>query len=130
MAKSKKPKPAAKPVIEINKLTVRFDKPVLRKLSWKIRKGEQWVLLGANGSGKTTLLLAIAGYVTPAKGEVLVGDEDIAWSDLRREIGIVSANIAQRIEPAETAFDVVLSGKKAMINYWGPISREDRKKNA
>jgi iron complex transport system ATP-binding protein len=127
MGKKRKTKPQ-KPVVEIRKLSVRFDRLVLRKLSWTIKKGEQWVLLGGNGSGKTTLLMAIAGYTTPTKGEVLVGEEDVAWADLRKEIGIVSANIAQRIDPEETAFDVVLSGKDAMINRWGSISREDRKK--
>jgi len=124
MARSRKP---PKPVVEIKKLTVRFDRVVLRKISWKIEKGQQWVLLGANGSGKTTLLMAIAGYTTPTRGDVLVGDEDVAWTDLRREIGIVSASIAQRIESEETVFDVVLSGKDGMINRWGKIPRDDRK---
>lgn len=128
MAKSKKKAKPPKPVVEMRKLTVRFDRVVVRKLNWKIKKGEQWVLLGANGSGKTTLLMAMAGYTTPTSGDVLVGKEDVAWSDLRKQIGIVSASIAQRIEPEESVFDVVLSGKDAMINRWGKISREDRKK--
>ena len=65
MAKSKKKrgKKPPKPVVEIRKLSVKFDRLALRKVSWTIKKGEQWVLLGANGSGKTTLLMAIAGYV-------------------------------------------------------------------
>ncbi len=117
-----------KPVIEVCKLSIKFDRLVLRKLSWKIKKGEQWVLLGSNGSGKTTLLMAIAGYIPPTRGEILIGDEGVSWTDLRKDVCIVSASIAQRIDPAESAFDVVLSGKDAMINRWGPVSREDRKK--
>ena len=56
--KSKKVKSKRKPnpVVEIKGLTVRYDRVVLHKISWKIEKGEQWVLLGSNGSGKTTLL--------------------------------------------------------------------------
>ena len=126
-SKKKKKNKEPKPVVEIKDLTVRYDKIVLKKVDWKIQRGEQWVLLGSNGSGKTTLLMSMAGYVTPTKGDVIVGDEDVAWSDLRKRIGVISASIAQKIDPSETVFEVVLSGKNAMINHWGKIPREDRK---
>ncbi|MCH2060310.1 MAG: ATP-binding cassette domain-containing protein [Verrucomicrobiales bacterium] len=125
--KKKRAQKPAKPVVEIKNLTVRYDRVVLRKVSWKIEKGQQWVLLGSNGSGKTTLLMAMAGYVTPTRGEVIAGREDIAWSDLRKHIGVVSASVAQRIDPEETAFEVILSGREAMINHWGKIPRDLRK---
>lgn len=126
-AKKKRASKPIKPVVEIKNLTVRYDRVVLNKVCWKIEKGQQWVLLGSNGSGKTTLLMAIAGYVTPTTGDVIAGKEDIAWSELRKRIGVVSASVAQRIEPGETAFEVVLSGKEAMINHWGKIPRDERK---
>ncbi|MBB21781.1 MAG: ABC transporter [Roseibacillus sp.] len=126
-SKKKKKNKEPKPVVEIKDLTVKYDKIVLKKVDWKIQRGEQWVLLGSNGSGKTTLLMSMAGYVTPTKGDVIVGDEDVAWSDLRKRIGVISASIAQKIDPSETVFEVVLSGKNAMINHWGKIPREDRK---
>ncbi|KAJ3902277.1 P-loop containing nucleoside triphosphate hydrolase protein [Lentinula edodes] len=37
------------------------DRKVLDQLSWKIRQGERWHLIGENGSGKTTLLSLITG---------------------------------------------------------------------
>ena len=125
--KTKKKTKEQRPVVEIKGLRVKYDKVVLKKIDWKINRGEQWVLLGSNGSGKTTLLMSMAGYVTPTKGEVVVGDEDVAWSELRKRIGVMSASIAQKIDPSETVFEVVLSGKNAMINHWGKIPREDRK---
>ena len=125
--KKKNKAKVVKPVVEIKGLTVKYDKVVLKKIDWKIRRGEQWVLLGSNGSGKTTLLMSMAGYVTPTRGDVIVGDEDVAWSELRKRIGVMSASIAQKIDPSETVFEVVLSGKNAMINHWGKIPRDDRK---
>ena len=108
--KKKNKAKVVKPVVEIKGLTVKYDKVVLKKIDWKIRRGEQWVLLGSNGSGKTTLLMSMAGYVTPTRGDVIVGDEDVAWSELRKRIGVMSASIAQKIDPSETVFEVVLSG--------------------
>ncbi|HEY4154533.1 MAG TPA: ATP-binding cassette domain-containing protein [Puia sp.] len=36
-------------------------KKILNGISWQLRKGEQWALLGASGSGKTVLAQTIAG---------------------------------------------------------------------
>ncbi len=44
----------------------RSECPVLRDVSWRIRPGERWVLVGANGAGKSQLLKLIAGDVWPA----------------------------------------------------------------
>jgi molybdate transport system ATP-binding protein len=46
----------------------RGARPVLSSLSWRIRPGERWVLLGGNGAGKTQLLKLIAGDVWPQPG--------------------------------------------------------------
>ncbi len=115
------------PVVEIDRLTVQRDGYILRDISWKIHAGENWVLLGANGSGKTSLLKAITGYLAESKGEIVIdGDEDADWQELREHIGFVSSSISQKIDDEETAFEIVISGKYAMINYWGPIRRSDR----
>ncbi|HEX7416569.1 MAG TPA: ATP-binding cassette domain-containing protein, partial [Steroidobacteraceae bacterium] len=47
---------------------VRLDRGgrrVLQDLSWHIRAGEHWLLLGANGAGKTQLLKLLSGAVWP-----------------------------------------------------------------
>ena len=50
----------------------RNGRRVLEDVSWTIRPGERWVLVGANGAGKTQLLKLVAGSVwpTPTGGEV------------------------------------------------------------
>ena len=50
-----------------------FDnKVVIRDLSFEVKKGEVFGLLGANGSGKTTTIRALLGFYRPTAGEVLV----------------------------------------------------------
>jgi molybdate transport system ATP-binding protein len=43
----------------------RGGRPVLRDVSWTIKPGQRWLLIGGNGAGKTQLLKLIAGNVWP-----------------------------------------------------------------
>ena len=48
----------------------REGNPVLKDLSFKIKKGETVALVGANGGGKTTLLKILLGLYRPTSGSV------------------------------------------------------------
>lgn len=50
---------------------------VLKPLSLTIEPGEVLALIGPSGSGKTTVLRAIAGFVQPAGGRILIGDTEV-----------------------------------------------------
>ncbi len=113
-------------VLDVRGLRVSRGKAtILEGIDWTVRQGEHWALLGANGSGKSSLLSAICGYLVPSEGEIVLlgnayGESD--WSQLKRKVGLVSSVVANRIEPAETALDVVVSGAHGMINFWGHTS--------
>lgn len=123
-------KPARKPVLEISGLYVRRgNAEILRDVSWRVERGQHWVILGANGSGKTSLLSALTGYLTPTGGEILLlgkrfGHAD--WRDLRKHVGLVSSSVRQMMAEDEPALESVVSGKYAMIDFWGRASRQDR----
>lgn len=44
----------------------------VKDVSFQVRKGEAWALIGTNGSGKSTLLKAISGILRPYKGSITV----------------------------------------------------------
>ena len=61
------------PAIEVRNFTMRFgERAVVDGLSFEVRRGETFGLLGANGSGKTTTLRALLGLYTPTSGSLLV----------------------------------------------------------
>ncbi|WP_328326881.1 MULTISPECIES: ABC transporter ATP-binding protein [unclassified Streptomyces] len=63
---------------------------VLDSLDLTVEPGEVMALLGPSGSGKTTALRAVAGFVQPFAGRVLIGGRDV--TDLpphRRGVGMV-----------------------------------------
>ena len=102
---------------------------ILSDVNWRMQRGEHWVILGANGSGKTSLLSAITGYLMPTSGEISVlgetyGESD--WRELRRKIGLVSSSLRQRMADDEPALATVASGKYAMIDFWGRVTRTER----
>jgi iron(III) transport system ATP-binding protein len=68
---------------------------VLDDVSLDVEKGEFFAFLGPSGSGKTTLLRLIAGFGTPSRGRILIGERDVtglaAWS---RNVGMVFQSYA------------------------------------
>jgi ABC-type Mn2+/Zn2+ transport system ATPase subunit len=45
--------------------------PLLRDVTFAVRSGEHWCVVGPNGSGKTTLLATVLGLLRPLAGRVL-----------------------------------------------------------
>jgi iron complex transport system ATP-binding protein len=119
-----------KTVLEISGLRIRRgDTIILDDVSWRVERGQHWAILGANGSGKTSLLSALTGYLMPTSGEItLLGQRygETDWRELRKKIGLVSSSVRQMMTDDEPALESVISGKYAMIDFWGCVSRGDR----
>jgi len=112
---------AVKPIFEVKKLRVEREAVILHEVNWRVERGQHWAILGANGSGKTSLLSSLAGYLMPSEGEVRIGSASFGaadWREVRRTVGLVSSSLGHRIEPDQTAREVVLSGREAQINFW------------
>ncbi|MEV5128777.1 ABC transporter ATP-binding protein [Streptomyces decoyicus] len=63
---------------------------VLDSFDLTVEPGEVMALLGPSGSGKTTALRAVAGFVRPVSGRVLIGGRDVTGlPPYRRGIGMV-----------------------------------------
>ena len=62
-----------KNIVEVKNFKMVFgDKTVIKDLSFEVKKGEIFGLLGSNGSGKTTTVRALLGFYHPTAGDVLV----------------------------------------------------------
>ena len=119
-----------KAVLEISKLKIqRGNVTILDGVDWRVEGGRHWAILGANGSGKTSLLSALTGYLMPTAGEIVLlgkryGKSD--WRELRKKVGIVSSSVRQMMADDEPALETVVSGKFAMIDFWGRLSWSDK----
>lgn len=63
-------------IIEVKNFKMKFGKnEVIKDLSFEIKKGEVFGLLGSNGSGKTTTVRALLNMHQPAGGSLLINGQ-------------------------------------------------------
>ncbi len=81
------------PSVVVNELTKRFGAFVaVDRISFEVRAGEIFGLLGANGAGKTTTIRMLTGLLRPTSGGGTVGGWDINrdFERIKRSIGYMS----------------------------------------
>lgn len=81
--------------IEASKLVVQKQKqPILKGLTFTVKKGTLTGLIGPSGSGKTTLMRTIIGVQKPSDGELTVLGKKAGDKELRKTIGYVTQSPA------------------------------------
>ncbi len=92
--------------LECQNLTLGYEgKPVAESVSFSVKAGEYWYIVGENGSGKSTLVKALLRLNAPLSGTITFGDTmaacDIGYLPQQTEV--------QRDFPA-SAQEIVRSG--------------------
>lgn len=85
--------------IEVGDLTMAYGgRVIMRDLSFEVRRGEIFVIMGGSGSGKSTLLKHLIGLKRPAAGTILFDGEDFGEADevarrrMLRRMGVLYQN--------------------------------------
>ena len=76
-------------MIQVQDLSAGYgDTVLLEHVSFEVKRGEIFVILGGSGCGKSTLLKSLIGLLPPLAGKVLIegGDLATASGDKRRKI--------------------------------------------
>jgi len=110
------------PMLEVSGLWKQFaGKPALEDVSFTVRKGEIYGLLGHNGAGKSTTLGIILGMVEPQRGGVKIGGFDVGRERAQalRKVGAIFES---------PAFYEYLSGwdnLRILTSYSGGFNKSD-----
>ncbi|MDF7806114.1 ATP-binding cassette domain-containing protein [Pontiellaceae bacterium B12219] len=71
-----------KPIITVEKMTAKYgDRLVLDELTFDVKRGEIFVILGGSGCGKSTLLKHMIGLYKPAAGDIRIGEVSVVSSE-------------------------------------------------
>ena len=73
---------ASKPLLEVSAVTLQYrttDRVVTatRDVSFSVEQSDRFVILGPSGCGKSTLLKAVAGFVAPIHGRILLSGASV-----------------------------------------------------
>jgi iron complex transport system ATP-binding protein len=115
------------PALHVRKLSYAYQTThVLDGLSFTVRQGEFFIIIGPNGSGKTTLARIIAGLLKPKQGEIdIFGRPITAYG--RKERARRIAFVPQLI-PMNFPFavkDAVLFGRTPHLGVFGLATDAD-----
>jgi phospholipid/cholesterol/gamma-HCH transport system ATP-binding protein len=76
----------AEAVIELDHVSLAFDRPILEDISLVARRGETVCLVGESGTGKSTALKLILRLLVPDKGRVCIQGRDITALDFEQAL--------------------------------------------
>jgi len=118
---------AEETLLEMNNVNVGWgDTRVLVDLTWKLNKGQHWLIQGPNGSGKTTFLELITGdNMQVFCNDIKIfgtrrGSGESIW-DIKKQLGIVSyrLHVEYRMLGGTSLLNVIVSGFRDSIGLYG-----------
>lgn len=116
----------APPLVQFTSTTIwEGSRDLIRDLTWRVHRGEHWVLQGPNGSGKTTLVNLIRGddprgyAVRLSLFGVPRGSGESIW-ELRTRIGTVTPHGQLTYTRNVTVLEAVVSGFYGSVGLFQP----------
>lgn len=104
-------------------------KPILDQISFQVKKGSCFGIIGPNGSGKTTLLKSISGYYRPVSGTIRFQGKEVHEFS-RKKLAQKMAVLSQESLPNYpiTVFDTVLMGRYPHLKWYQREGKKDLEK--
>lgn len=88
-------------ILKVQNVTFAYGKdPVLKNISFSVRRGEKVAFVGKNGAGKSTMAKLICGIIRPREGQVLINGTDYlkySIKEIGEKIGYVMQNPNQML---------------------------------
>jgi phospholipid/cholesterol/gamma-HCH transport system ATP-binding protein len=76
------------PVVELSRVFLAFDRPILEDVSFVVRRGETVAIVGESGTGKSTILKLVLRLLVPDQGTVCIDGQDITPLSFDEALGV------------------------------------------
>lgn len=100
------PSPSGKHVLTIDEANVGYEKPLIKRLTLKLDRGQKMAITGANGVGKTTLLKTIVGDLPLLSGDLKWGHNVLT--------GYYNQDQLEQLDETKSALDNLLAAAPAL----------------
>lgn len=78
-------------IIEVKELTAGYGgNMTFDKISFDVKRGEVFIILGGSGCGKSTLLKQMIGLYQPWGGEILIGGQDMVKAEGNQRLEVLN----------------------------------------
>lgn len=84
------------PLIHVSNLTIGYDDvALLENMSFDVKSGDIFFIMGGSGCGKSTLLRALTGLLQPMHGDIFIGGENFTTATpimrrrIMRDVGVL-----------------------------------------
>jgi molybdate/tungstate transport system ATP-binding protein len=112
-------------MLEVREISKDYREFHLRGITFSVKEGEHFIILGPSGAGKTVLLEVIAGIIEPDSGKIFLNGEDV--TDLppeKRGLAYIPQNYA--LFPNMSVFDNIAFGLRVRKRSKAEIERKVR----
>lgn len=105
---------------------------MLHDVSFDVKRGEAFALLGGNGAGKSTTLLTLLGFLKPASGTAQIHGHDVAQQvdEVRKITAYLpeAASLYGHLSATENLayFAARMSARKRQLNFERNMGAEKR----
>lgn len=114
--------------LEINNITIGYEKPLLSQINLSAEKGEVVAIVGLNGSGKSTLLKSIAKILPLHSGNITIEDENVFNFSKSKTSKVIGFSSVQNISVSNiSVFDLVTFGRIPHTSLMGSLNDIDKK---
>ena len=113
---------AGEPLVVGSNVAIAYDGfTAVESADFVVRRGEKFVLIGPSGCGKTTLLKAIAGFLTPTRGSIVLDGHAIGEPGPDRTVVFQDFD---QLFPWRTVLDNVVYALNVAKGVRGSAARE------
>lgn len=117
------------PDVVVDDVTVTYNNGhiAVHDASFRLNPGSICALVGVNGSGKSTLFKTIMGFLTPAKGRVLIGGRPVRAAQKANLVAYVPQSEEVDWSFPVSVHDVVMMGRYGHMSFLRIACAEDRR---
>ncbi len=112
-------------ILEVKDIQAKYDeKIVLDGITFDVKKGEIFLIVGGSGCGKTTLLKTLCGLLLPSKGSIKIMGEEITELDEEEKAKILQ-NIGIAFQSSGLINSITVGENVALpLKEYGKVSPE------